>query len=131
MSEGYTIDADDETAGIVVRYEGERGFRFHSASRAFDALDGHVFVTPAAAERAAREFAQVRAARASFVRLEDGDERARGTCWRGCSTGPSARWATFARRARPAAYGAPHPGIGEQAPNDRRTARPSRLRAGD
>ena len=65
MSEGYTIDADDETAGIVVRYEGERGFRFHSASRAFDALDGHVFVTPAAAERAAREFAQVRAARAS------------------------------------------------------------------
>jgi hypothetical protein len=66
MSEGYTIDADDETAGIVVRYEGERGFRFHSASRAFDALDGHVFVTPAAAERAAREFVQVRAARASL-----------------------------------------------------------------
>jgi len=65
MSEGYTIDADDETAGIVVRHEGERGFRFHSASRAFDALDGHVFVTPAAAERAARQFVQVRAARTS------------------------------------------------------------------
>jgi hypothetical protein len=63
MSEGYTIDADDETAGIVVRYEGERGYRFHSASRAFDALDGHVFVTPAAAQRAARAFAQSRAAR--------------------------------------------------------------------
>jgi hypothetical protein len=65
MSEGYTIDADDETAGIVVRYEGERGFRFHSASRTFDALDGHVFVTPAAAQRAAREFVQARASRAA------------------------------------------------------------------
>jgi hypothetical protein len=56
MSEGYTIDGyDDEVAGIVVRYEGERGFRFHASSKAYDALDGHVFVTPAAAERAARE----------------------------------------------------------------------------
>jgi len=63
MSEGYTIDADDETAGIVVRYEGERGFRFHSASRAFDALDGHMFVTPAAAQRAARQFIRARASR--------------------------------------------------------------------
>jgi hypothetical protein len=66
MSEGYTIDADDETAGIVVRYAGERGFRFHSASRTFDALDGHVFVTPAAAERAAREFVHARASRAAL-----------------------------------------------------------------
>jgi hypothetical protein len=65
MSEGYTIDADDETAGIVVRYGGERGFRFHSASRTFDALDGHVFVTPAAAQRAAREFVQARVSRAT------------------------------------------------------------------
>ena len=64
MSEGYTIDGlDDEVAGIVVRYEGERGFRFHSAGKAYDALDGHVFVTPAAAQRAAREFARTRAPR--------------------------------------------------------------------
>jgi hypothetical protein len=61
MSEAYTIDGlDDEIAGIVVRYEGERGFRFHSALETFDALDGHVFVTPAAAQRAARDFAQRR-----------------------------------------------------------------------
>jgi hypothetical protein len=34
MSEGYTIDgANDEVAGIVVRYAGERGFRFHSAAK--------------------------------------------------------------------------------------------------
>jgi hypothetical protein len=61
MSEAYAIDGlGDEIAGIVVRYEGERGFRFHSALEAFDALDGHVFATPAAAQRAAREFAQKR-----------------------------------------------------------------------
>ncbi len=65
MSEGYTIDGyDDEVAGIVVRYQGERGFRFHSASKVYDALDGHVFVTPAAAERAARDLARTRFARA-------------------------------------------------------------------
>lgn len=61
MSEAYTIDgADDEIAGIVVRYTGERGFRFHSARKTFDALDGHVFVNPAAAQRAAREFSRRR-----------------------------------------------------------------------
>lgn len=64
MSEGYTIDGTDgEVAGIVVRYAGERGFRFHSAAKNYDALDGHVFVTPAAAQRAARDFGRGRAAR--------------------------------------------------------------------
>jgi hypothetical protein len=64
MSEGYTIDGyGDEVAGIVVRYKGERGFRFHAASKVYDALDGHVFVTPAAAERAAREFGRSRVGR--------------------------------------------------------------------
>jgi hypothetical protein len=61
MSEGYMIDGpDNEVAGIVVRYEGERGFRFHSAAKTFDPLDGHVFVTPAAAQRAARDFVRSR-----------------------------------------------------------------------
>jgi hypothetical protein len=64
MSEGYAIDGyDDEVAGIVVRYKGERGFRFHAANKAYDALDGHVFVTPAAAERAARDLGRTRHAR--------------------------------------------------------------------
>jgi hypothetical protein len=64
MSEAYTIDSlDGEIAGIVVRYEGEHGFRFHSALQAFDPLDGHVFVTPAAAQRAARDFAGKRSPR--------------------------------------------------------------------
>jgi hypothetical protein len=62
MSEGYTIEgSNDEIAGIAVRLQGERGFRFHSAARTYDALDGHVFVSPAAAQRAAREFAQGKA----------------------------------------------------------------------
>jgi hypothetical protein len=61
MSEGYIIDgANHEEAGIVVRYAGERGFRFHSAAKTYDALDGHVFVTPAAAQRAARDFVRSR-----------------------------------------------------------------------
>jgi hypothetical protein len=67
MSEGYTIDGyDDEVAGIVVRYQGERGFRFHAASRAYHALDGHVFATPAAAERAARDLGRRPVARPSL-----------------------------------------------------------------
>ena len=61
MSEGYMIDhREDETAGIVVRQKGERGFRFHSSSRAFHALDGHVFATPAAAQRAVDLFSSDR-----------------------------------------------------------------------
>ena len=64
MSEGYTIDGyDDEVAGVVVRYQGERGFRFHAASKTYHALDGHVFVTPAAAERAARDLGRTRSPR--------------------------------------------------------------------
>jgi hypothetical protein len=61
MSEGYTVDSPQhEIAGIVVRQQGERGFRFHSSSRTFDALDGQVFVTPAAAQRAVDFFSNAR-----------------------------------------------------------------------
>jgi hypothetical protein len=64
MSEGYTIDGSaGEAAGIVVRYDGERGFRFHSADKAYHALDGQVFATPAAAQRAARDMARERSRR--------------------------------------------------------------------
>jgi hypothetical protein len=59
MSEGYTVEVADEIVGIVVRQEGERGYRFHSAKKEFDALDGMIFVKPAAAERAAAEFVRL------------------------------------------------------------------------
>lgn len=69
MSEGFTIETPDgEIAGIVVRYAGERGFRFHASQRNYEALDGHVFVTPAAAQRAASDFA-VHLRRPSFGTL--------------------------------------------------------------
>ena len=56
MSEGYTVeDQQGETIGIVVRKESGRGFRFFSSVRAFDVLDGHIFATAEAAQRAARD----------------------------------------------------------------------------
>jgi hypothetical protein len=59
MTEGYTIeDHRGATAGIAVRQKGERGFRFVSASHTHDAMDGHVFVSAEAAQRAARELAR-------------------------------------------------------------------------
>ena len=70
MSEGYTIETGDEIAGIVVRHHGERGFRFHSANKAYDALDGHVFVSPAAAQRAARDMASRREARRTLTSIQ-------------------------------------------------------------
>lgn len=54
MSEGYTVeDWQGETIGIVVRKEDGRGFRFFSSARAFDVLDGHIFASAQAAQRAA------------------------------------------------------------------------------
>lgn len=59
MSEGYTIeDHCGTTAGIVVRPKGERGFRFMSSYRFYDAMDGQVFTSAEAAQRAARDLAK-------------------------------------------------------------------------
>ena len=54
MSAAFVIEVADEPIGIVVRQPGERGFRFHAALRSVQALDGHVFPNPRAAERAAK-----------------------------------------------------------------------------
>jgi hypothetical protein len=63
MSEGYSIEVDEEIVGMVVRQEGERGFRFHAAVKAVDPLDGHIFSKPWAAERAAQSHIASAAAR--------------------------------------------------------------------
>jgi hypothetical protein len=56
MSEGYSIeDIHGETIGIVVRNESGHGFRFFSSTRAFDGLDGRLFASARAAERAAHD----------------------------------------------------------------------------
>lgn len=60
MSNTYIIEVDSESAGIVVR--DRAGFRFFSASRRFDSLDGKVFRSARDAERAAIRFAQREAA---------------------------------------------------------------------
>jgi len=60
MSEGYTVeDKQGETIGIVVRKESGRGFRFFSSTRAFDTLDGQIFASAEAAQRAARDIERV------------------------------------------------------------------------
>ena len=58
MSEGYTLeDRRGIVAGIVVRQRGEREFRFFSSSTAYGSLDGKMFGSAAAAQRAVRAFA--------------------------------------------------------------------------
>jgi hypothetical protein len=60
MSEGYAIeDGSGEMVGLVVRDAGERAFRFFSAAKAFDVLDGNIFATPRAAQRAVHEFGAI------------------------------------------------------------------------
>jgi hypothetical protein len=52
MPQAYIIEVHNRTAGIVAR--DERGFRFFSAERAFDCLEGREFRSARDAERAAR-----------------------------------------------------------------------------
>jgi len=58
MSDNYVIEVRPKSAGVTVQAgivvrDGE-GFRFFAASHTFDALEGQVFKSPRAAERAAR-----------------------------------------------------------------------------
>jgi hypothetical protein len=55
--QAYVIEIDETQAGLVSRRGDERFFTFISASSAFDALEGHRFATPGAAERAAQQLA--------------------------------------------------------------------------
>jgi hypothetical protein len=53
MSDAYVIEVADETAGIVVRLESEKSFRFHASLPRYYPLDGKIFSAPRDAERAA------------------------------------------------------------------------------
>lgn len=53
MSDAYIIEVADETAGIVVRQESEKSFRFHASAPRYYPLDGKIFTAPRDAERAA------------------------------------------------------------------------------
>jgi len=52
MSKAFIIEVEDRTAGIVAK-DG-RGYRFFSAERIFDRLEGREFGSARDAERAAR-----------------------------------------------------------------------------
>jgi hypothetical protein len=71
---GYVIEIDDEAAGLLVR-EG-RSYAFHAVGRRYASLEGAIFATPHAAERAARDLSRPRAARlpaAAPVRIQPHD----------------------------------------------------------
>ena len=53
MSDAYVIEVADETAGIVVRQESEKAYRFHASAPRYYPLDGKIFSAPRDAERAA------------------------------------------------------------------------------
>lgn len=61
--QAYVIEIGETQAGLVSRRGEERFFTFISAAAAFDALEGHRFATPGAAERAARQLAGSRRGR--------------------------------------------------------------------
>lgn len=58
--QAYVIEIGETQAGLVSRRADERYFTFIAASAAFNALEGHRFATPGAAELAARQLAAPR-----------------------------------------------------------------------
>jgi hypothetical protein len=58
MPDAYIIQIGGRTAGIVARDSRDHSFNFFAAAGAFDALEGHRFADPLAAERAARHLAK-------------------------------------------------------------------------
>ena len=55
MSDSYIIEVRSQAAGIVVR--NPDGYRFFSATRLFNALEGQLFRNAREAERAAKRLA--------------------------------------------------------------------------
>ena len=53
MSKSFVIEVGDDQAGVIIRDEGERDYRFHSALDRYDALEGRRFANAFLAERAA------------------------------------------------------------------------------
>jgi hypothetical protein len=53
MSKSYVIEVGDDQAGVIIREEGEREYRFHAAWERYSALEGRRFANPLLAERAA------------------------------------------------------------------------------
>lgn len=53
MSKSYVIEVGDDQVGVIIREDGERDYRFHSALDSYNALEGRTFANALLAERAA------------------------------------------------------------------------------
>jgi hypothetical protein len=53
MSKSYVIEVGDDQAGLVIREDGEKQYRFHAALQSYNALEGRHFANPFLAEQAA------------------------------------------------------------------------------
>jgi hypothetical protein len=53
MSQSCVIEVGDDQAGLIIREDGEREYRFHAALQSYQALEGRRFANPFLAERAA------------------------------------------------------------------------------
>jgi hypothetical protein len=58
MPDAYIIQVSGRTVGIVTRDGRDLAFNFFAASHVFDAMEGHSFADPLAAERMARHLAK-------------------------------------------------------------------------
>ena len=65
MSKSYVIEVGDDQAGVIIREEGEREYRFHAALERYSALEGWRFANALLAERAAMAHAVSRRRRRS------------------------------------------------------------------
>ena len=72
MSKFFVIEVGDDQAGVIVREDGERHYRFHAALQRYKALEGRQFADALSAERAAVAHALGRKVRGSHqgVRAE-------------------------------------------------------------
>ena len=62
--QAYVIEIGETQVGLVSRRGDERYFTFIAAASAFNAIEGHRFASPGAAELAARQLASPRGGRA-------------------------------------------------------------------
>jgi hypothetical protein len=72
MSKSYVIEVGNDQAGVIIREDGEREYRFHSALERYDALEGRRFANALLAERAAIAHAVSRRRRRAAILSQEG-----------------------------------------------------------
>jgi cytidine deaminase len=72
MSKSYVIEVGDDQAGVIIREDGEREYRFHAALERYSALEGRHFANALLAERAAVAHAVSRRRRRAEILAREG-----------------------------------------------------------